>query len=453
MHPITYAKSLVMKKGIINVLVLSLIGCTAPKQERLDVTITTNDATERKLMIVPMGNDEGTIEMAPNGNVYTTNIATSPTGFYNLVSVKGQSQSIIPYYVPVTKAKSASSLTFGERGAIQLEGDNDNQALAAYVTAYGELSRALWNPNADLTTPALLKEFLTKADSIIKANDCSDEVEEYLNLWSYISAYDNYASAQRILGVKASEMPYKREDFLPEPHRVLDSPLAALFANTPHIVFSSLPNQNNLDSALIYLDTHYADTTLKAKVKNNIAERYVTRFNYADGFEKGLERLQKATETYGLDPSHAERFAQLKATIPGQPFPDNVVLKDSKGNVVDFAIFRGKYVYIDLWASWCTPCLKEVPALQKLEKELKNKNVVFLSISIDTKEDAWKNKMKEKNMHGNQLWDPENSLGKALNVKGIPFFAIYDPEGKLYMHGAPRPSQGPGVKIMLEELK
>ena len=84
---------------------------------------------------------------------------------------------------------------------------------------------------------------------------------------------------------------------------------------------------------------------------------------------------------------------------------------------------------------------------------MKNDKVVFLSISIDAKEDAWKKKMQEKNMHGNQLWDPTNSLGQALNVKGIPFFAIYDPEGKLYMHGAPRPSPGPGLVMLLEGLK
>lgn len=442
-----------MKRIILNTLAICLIGCTVPVQEKQEVTITTNDTAERRLILIPMGYDEGAIDMTVEGNTYRATTTTSPTGFYNLVTIKGHSQTILPYYVPVTEAKSETTLTFGEKGAVSVEGSNDNQALGAYATVYGKLSRALWNPEADLTTPSLLKEFVTKADSIINANGCSDEVEEYLNLWSYISAYDNYSSAQRLLGVKADEMPYQRKDFLPEPHRVLDTPLAALFANTPHIVFSSLPNQNNLDSALIYLDTHYTDTTLKAKVKNNIAERYVTRFNYADGFEKGLERLQKATKTYGLDPSHAERFAKLKATVPGQPFPENVELKDANGNVVDFSTFRGKYVYIDLWASWCTPCLKEVPALQKLEKELKNDKVVFLSISIDAKEDAWKMKMQEKNMHGNQLWDPENSLGQALNVKGIPFFVIYDPEGRLYMHGAPRPSQGPGLVMLLEGLE
>ena len=61
--------------------------------------------------------------------------------------------------------------------------------------------------------------------------------------------------------------------------------------------------------------------------------------------------------------------------------------------------------------------------------------------------------MDEKNMHGHQLWNPEGTLGKALNVKGIPFFAIYDPDGNLYMHGAPRPSQGPGLVELLEGLK
>ena len=106
-----------------------------------------------------------------------------------------------------------------------------------------------------------------------------------------------------------------------------------------------------------------------------------------------------------------------------------------------------------MWASWCVPCLREVPVLQELEKKLKNKKVAFVSISIDASKEAWLKKLEEKNMHGHQLWNPESTLGKALNVKGIPFFAIYDPDGNLYMHGAPRPSQGPGLVELLEGLK
>jgi thiol-disulfide isomerase/thioredoxin len=310
----------------------------------------------------------------------------------------------------------------------------------------------MWAPGTDLTTPSLLKKFITKADSIIGVYDCSSDVEKYLKLWSYLNAYDNYASVPRILQVKSTEMPYQRKDFLPEPHQVLDTPLAALFTNTPHIVFTSLPNQNNLDSALIYLETHYTDSTLKAQVKNNIAERYVTRFNYADGFEKGLERLQKATEKYGLDPSHAERFAKLKATIPGQPFPENVVLKDKDGNTVDFSTFRGKYVYIDMWASWCGPCNQEIPYLKELEKTLGNDQVVFVSISIDEDPDAWKAAIKRHNLTGNQFLGNE-TLATLLKVQGIPRFLIYDKEGRLLYPEAPRPSSGMTIRRILNSLK
>ena len=442
-----------MKRECLCLLLLCLVGCSVPVQDKQEITVKVDDATERNMMLVPMGNNADAADMTVEGNTYRATMNTASRGFYDLVAIKGQSQSILPLYVPVTEAKAEVRLTFGEKGMVNVKGSEDNQALAAYYNVYGALSRSLWSSETDLTAPTVLKQFVTKADSILELYDCTDEVTQYMKIWSYINAYDNYTTVQRLLRVKTEEMPYRREDVLPEPHKVLDTPLAVLFANTPHIVFAGIPNKNNLDSALIYLDTHYNDTALKSKVKNNIAERYVTRFNYADGFEKGLERLQKATEVYGLDPSHAERFAKLKATIPGQPFPENVILKDAKGNVVDFSTFRGKYVYIDLWASWCVPCLKEVPVLQKLEKELKNDKVVFLSISIDAKEDAWKKKMQEKNMHGNQLWNPENTLGQTLNVKGIPFFAIYDPEGKLYMHGAPRPSQGPGLVKLLEGLK
>ena len=143
-----------------------------------------------------------------------------------------------------------------------------------------------------------------------------------------------------------------------------------------------------------------------------------------------------------------------KKTAVGQPYTD-IKGTDVNGNPVSLSDYvgKGKYVLVDMWASWCVPCLREVPVLQQLEKTLKNKKVTFVSISIDANQEAWKKKMDEKNRHGNQLWNRKVSLGTALNVKGIPFFAIYDPEGKLYMYGAPRPSQGQGLVQLLEGLK
>ena len=265
--------------------------------------------------------------------------------------------------------------------------------------------------------------------------------------------YDNYTSLQRIMRVRTDEMPFHRNDLLPEAHTLFDTPLAALFPNTTAIVIASIPEKDNLPGALSYVEQHYTDSTLKKKVMEGIATRYVNRYDYAQGYEQGLECLQQAIAQYELEPQHATNFAKRRCTVPGQPFPTGIVLKDREGRTVDFATFKGKYVYIDMWASWCVPCLREVPVLQQLEKKLKNKKVEFVSISIDASEEAWKNKLVEKNMHGHQLWNPGSTLGEALGVRGIPFFAIYDPDGNLYMHGAPRPSQGAGLVELLEGLK
>ena len=90
---------------------------------------------------------------------------------------------------------------------------------------------------------------------------------------------------------------------------------------------------------------------------------------------------------------------------------------------------------------------------QKLEKELKNKDVVFVSVSCDSDEQAWKKKMADMNMHGIQLLDKDNTLGDALNVKGIPFYLIYDKQGNLHTYNAKRPSTGEVIKDILEGLK
>lgn len=443
-----------MKKVVLAALAFGFMcGCTPQKQENQKIILTVNDTTARKIMISPMGVGEKSTEMTVEGTCYSASMETSPLGFYHLVSIKDNAQIILPYYVPVNKKKSESQIIFGERASVLLKGSQDNEALAAYLNAYAQTSRAIWAPNANLSTPDLLKSYITKADSILKVYRCSEPVKEYLRIWGHVNAYENYASVQRLLKAKTEDMPYSRSDLFLQPHTIFDSPIAALFPSTQNIVYSSIPNKKDLDSAFIYVNQHYTDTTLVKKVNDYIAMRYVSRYDYNNNFDKGLECLKAATERYGLDPRHVADFEMRRATVAGQPFPEGIVLQDSKGNVVDFSTFRGKYVYIDMWASWCVPCLREVPMLQKLEKELKNKKVEFVSISIDANQEAWKKKMEEKDMHGNQLWNPGGTLGNALGVKGIPFFAIYDPDGNLYMHGAPRPSQGKGIVELLEGLK
>ena len=63
---------------------------------------------------------------------------------------------------------------------------------------------------------------------------------------------------------------------------------------------------------------------------------------------------------------------------------------DIEGNIYSLKDFKGKYVYIDVWATWCGPCCKEIPSLKKLEKKMEKKKIVFVSLSCDKDVAVWK---------------------------------------------------------------
>ena len=82
-----------------------------------------------------------------------------------------------------------------------------------------------------------------------------------------------------------------------------------------------------------------------------------------------------------------------------------------------------------------------MPTLQKLEKELNNPHVVFLSISLDKNKEQWRKKMEQLNMSGNQWIVTGDEFSDKMNIKSIPHFLLHDKEGKLIEYRAPQPSK------------
>lgn len=114
---------------------------------------------------------------------------------------------------------------------------------------------------------------------------------------------------------------------------------------------------------------------------------------------------------------------------------------DAQGDSVRLESFRGKHVYIDIWASWCGPCRAEIPALKALEKEMAGKPVAFVSISCDKNKADWEKAMKEEQVKGVQLFAGDDlTFLKAYIVEGIPRFILLDPEGKIVESHMTRPS-------------
>lgn len=116
--------------------------------------------------------------------------------------------------------------------------------------------------------------------------------------------------------------------------------------------------------------------------------------------------------------------------------------KDIKGIKHDNSSFKGKVVYIDIWATWCGPCIREMPFLQSLEEEFGD-NVTFVSISIDESKDEWLNMLQSKKLKGTQLIadaDWNSSIVTEYRIDGIPRFIILSKDGTIYNANAPRPS-------------
>ena len=443
-----------MKKLFTIIALLVAFSATAQKT-RFEVNILTKDANVERLSIHPMefNNDAKAVPMRLKNDKYTATVPTSSIGFYNLAVVRNQSQLLIPIYFG--DANSAVVNVKIDGRSIIIDDTPDNRALTTFGAALNALDRRLWMEeglNGTQMTELILG-YKATLDSLDNLDEVTPAVYEYMKVMAYVRAFNAYSSIPRAQQIPSTSIPFSRDDVLPLPVKVLDNDYASLFYATSQIIRDELPSMHSLLDRLAYLYAEFSNNSLRMCVATAIMKDFIFNYNYSADFDSGLALVKKATEKYGFPSIFVDEFMKRKSTVVGSPFPEGVTLVDAEGKVVDMmSQFKGKYVYIDLWASWCGPCCKEVPYLKKLEKELKNKDVVFVSVSSDTNEQAWKSKMKELDMHGHQYLDRGNTLCDALNVKGIPFFVIYDKAGNLYTYGAMRPSSGARLRDFLESL-
>lgn len=139
----------------------------------------------------------------------------------------------------------------------------------------------------------------------------------------------------------------------------------------------------------------------------------------------------------------SDYYKSMKKLTPGNEAIDFRV-EDIDGKDYTLKDFRDKVVCIDVWASWCSACLKEMPYLETLENKYKNHDIEFLVVSVDDKEDVWRRLLKERNMHGNQFWangGQKSDFFENYQLKDLPVYIVIDKEGKIVKSRASRPSE------------
>ncbi|GAB3827605.1 TlpA family protein disulfide reductase [Hymenobacter jeollabukensis] len=147
-------------------------------------------------------------------------------------------------------------------------------------------------------------------------------------------------------------------------------------------------------------------------------------------------------------------YTKRLALAPGSAAPA-FTLQDETGKQVALSSFRGKVVYLDFWASWCGPCLAEIPAATELKQKFAGRDVVFLYVSIDEREKDWQNMLAKRKLlgHGSvhlRAQGFNSATAKAYQINAIPAYFIIGRDGQLVADQAPRPSSGAQVVAALE---
>lgn len=135
---------------------------------------------------------------------------------------------------------------------------------------------------------------------------------------------------------------------------------------------------------------------------------------------------EKTLEIEKFRKGSLEKLQALEAP-PVQPVTEFV---DGAGQTMKLSDFEGKYVLLNVWATWCAPCIIEMPSLNALAEEFNGNDFAVVTISMDNTDEAIENFFAKNDLAALTRWrDPNLNLAPKLNAQGIPITVIYDPAG------------------------
>jgi thiol-disulfide isomerase/thioredoxin len=454
-----------MKKLSLFLLVLFVISCKQEEKPDYSLINGTVENNTAETAVIRGKNFEATLAIDEKGQ-FTDTLYIKTDGFYDLY-VGRESTGI---YLERGKNLSVNLNADEFDESIKYSGDlaNTNNFLAA---------KFLWNEQKvnykdlfSLEEEPFLKKIEANQkslDSLYASSNISDEnfkksLDEE-DLYSRAILIENYKDAHRYYS--GNEAYRVSSDFYDGLKNINFKDTVAFrnsvgYQNLLEAHFNRLVNEETFESGnnnqtVMYLkkvdealpDGYAKDEMMSSYLQFGLKpdESLDEAFNIYKNSNPNSENLAKLTE----------RYNKLKTITLGNPSP-TFNYENHKGGTTDLASLKGKYVYIDVWATWCGPCLREIPSLLQVEKDYHGKNIQFVSISIDEPKDydKWKAMVSEKQLGGIQLMADNNWKSKFIEdyaIMGIPRFILIDPKGNIVSADAPRPSD-PMLRKTLDGL-
>lgn len=436
-----------MKKSIFLAVLSALFIISCDKNEPKDYTAfagkITNPQSDSVYLFFP--DREKAFALNEKGEFYDT-IHLDQKGYFYFSDGREQAELFLfsgdSLYITLDTKQFDESIVYSGIGA-----DKNNYLVKKFLKeeAVGTSSAELFS----LNPIDFQKKFKTHSDELEKELNASKTEAEFKEIekrnlkYGYLSLLAQYPDAHKYFTGNEPELP---ADFLKD----LDG---ISYDNQED--YELIPYYKDLIINKYMLDIEKAESPkaleemvskIKSKeIKEDLVGALFYRISSTNPDSESLnEIIQKYSQNEQLKIRSLQKTNAIKNLLVGKASP-KFSYQDINGKKVSLDDFKGKLVYIDVWATWCGPCIQEIPALKQLKEDYKSKNVEIISISIDVQKDLdkWKKMVADKQLKGTQLFadnDWKSEFVKAYGIDAIPRFLLIDKNGNILSADAPRPS-------------
>ncbi len=460
-----------MKKIFLFLIVTLLVSCQKAEVKTIDYALFSgkiNGLQESQLILRNFENNSIKEIHIDGQGAFSDTLKGILPGFYSFAV--GDNRSTVYLEPGYALSLQTTAGEFDETLVYSGNGYAENNYLAQKILLQKSLSPVLHYKNLGSLDEKL---FLGKVDSVYtlqkdllktqkKLGTQFVELENGSILYGWANLMYDYESYKRYVG---EDKAFKTSVDYPDFHSELDpenEKLAAVnnYKNywQKYYTQKANPDQSPDDDNVSPSYLNLVSKEVKSPViKNNLL---YAEAKYAITYTNDLQNYYNSFMANSSNEVHkkeiSDTYNNLIKLSKGNPSPTFENYENFAGGSMSLSELKGKYVYIDVWATWCGPCIREIPSLKEQIKKYESKNIAFISISVDKQKDheKWKEMVKEKDLKGIQLFAPndwESTFVKDYSIMGIPRFILIDPNGNIVNANAPKPSD-PGLQDLLGSL-